>query len=237
MKIKNQFGVTAVETTLIVVVALMVVGAGYYVWHRNYSSTTVQGNTNTATTPKVTAESTNSRPACTINKTIHGALFTASNNLYSLCIPDGWQLVDQPDPVGPGQTWDYVFSDASDLVYKSGAIPDIQKATAGKDGPFAFEFEEGDSTGGYFGQPLDSASWTRGTTIQAVNVTGVSYSTVQTTTPGVGLGGIPKGTQQYTFSFDSKNKVHGVGVNYNIFPGDVNQLTLVEQVLATLKFN
>jgi hypothetical protein len=241
---KGESGFGAVEGVLILVVVLVLAGAGWYVWHKNKNSTTAASNS-VATTPTPTQSAKTSKvpyakigPKCTTaDKTVNGELFTASNNLYSICIPDGWHILDQAYQIQTGYYWGSVFADAAGLGYKAGSNPVVDQTTEGKDGPFAFSFGEGDSSDGYYGQPLDADNWVKGSSIKAVNSTGVSYSVTATVNPGIGVGAIPKGTKEYTFSFNSSKKVLGLAANYNIFPGDKNQLDLIEKVLSTLKFN
>ena len=218
MRMKNQQGFAHVMAVVFAVFVLAVIGStGYFVWHRQHMTPSPTSNK--------TQAKTSSMIACNVGgKSVQGELFSPANDAYAICIPDGWKLVDET------QSSVNLLADASGLTYKGGTKPSIEKTTDGKDGPFAFTLEYSNPS------PDLLEGYTSVHAFNAANVVGSKYTRTQVAQSGAGLGSIPVGTQQCAYLFNTKSG-SGVEIDYNVFPGDTSQLSLVEKVIATFRFN
>ncbi len=222
-KIKQQAGFSAVEGLIVILVLLILGGTGYFVWHRHNST-----NENKTAASHSTVKS-NVRNCHTTDGSIRGELFTDGNGMYSICIPDGWDIAVATNGVNS------LMADASGLHYKAGTTPTITKTTEGKDGPSAFDlFPSSPSAAIGF----NADQYTNLGSFKAANVTGTKSTRIETSqSADGGLGEVPVGTHQYTYIFNSAKLQEGVEIDYNIAPGDSNQLSLIDKVVATFRFN
>ncbi len=213
---KNTKGFTLIEGLLILVIAGVLGGTGWYVWH-HHKKTTIPSS---STTSPTSASSTQSTTSATPDPTANWTLFTSQDG-FSIRIPDGWQLINNNgELISP--------VDSSSLTYKAGTAATITKQTLGDDAVHPFVIY----SPGYTDQQLKSANYQNLGQISAKNTIATKYYYEQTSQPqGLGL---DKGDKEYRYHFASGQKT--VDVTYVIRPGDSDNTNMVEKAVKTFSF-
>lgn len=229
MKRQNQSGFAHVGAVLLVIIVLAVLGGGgYYVYHKNKTKNDANTTTNNSSSQGKDGSGLGSAPAnktdCGLEGEYKGKYLISYNSsnaaLFGFCAPNGWTLGEV--------TGSPVFlADASGLKYKADADVKVNKVGAG-DGARAF--------GVYYNTSADRPpeGLTKVGTVEAAKLTGTEYYKLHDTDE-TGLGAVPKGTKEYAYYFAKEGK--SVLVTYNIFPGDTDNLALVNKLVKTVNID
>ncbi|HET8708796.1 MAG TPA: hypothetical protein VFL85_00790 [Candidatus Saccharimonadales bacterium] len=222
---KKQSGFAVVETVLVLVIIAAIAGTAYYVWQRSHSKSTVAETSNVTKKPATSSEDDNL--AAKLGKScsagdMKGKLLTAPKAAYSLCVPNGWRLMNYQDyPT-------YLDSDANGLVYTASIAPK-QEVGGGHDGITAFSVQYNETAAGA------PAGFNTVGPFKADNVTGTEYAYTETKATKNVEGNVPKGTQRHAYYFENGGK--SIEIDYNLFPGDADHTDAVAAVAKTLIFN
>ena len=228
MKKQNQSGFAHAGAVLLLVIVLVVLGGGgYYVWHKNKDKKT-DTNTPTNTRQGKDGSGLGAAPAnktdCGLEGEYKGKYLISYNSskaaLFGFCAPNGWTLSEV--------TGGSVFTaDAAGMKYQADADVKVNKVGAG-DGATAF--------GVYYNTSADRPfeGLTKIGTVEAAKLTGTEYYKLHDADES-GLGAIPKGTKEYSYYFTKDGK--SVLVTYNIFPGDTDNLALVNKLVKTVNID
>ena len=217
-----QKGFAIVETLLVVVILALVGFIGWYIWH-------VKTNTDKAFThASLSSAATSTHTVCqATDKSYTGRVFIAPGGTYKLCEPNGWLLYTNGDAKGSS-----IIANANNLVYQLSKAASA-KGISGTDGSSAFGIFYNINNSSV---PIDGFSnFIAAGSFKAMNIVGNKYTRTQAVAPTEGLGSVPEGTQQYEYHFVKDNR--DISVEYNVFPGDISRVPLVEAVVHTLELN
>lgn len=219
---KRQSGFAVVESIVVLVIVAAIAGVGYYVWNRGQD--TSAKTKRSATTSQANNDQNDDVAAslgkgCTAGE-MKGKLFTAEKAKYSLCLPDGWNVLVQKG--------DLLTSDVPGMAYALGTAPKITVTADGGDGATAFALYYNETAAG---TPVD---YNTVGPFEADNVSGTEYARTETKKQ-TGLGAVPKGTQQHAYYFENGGK--SIEIDYNLLPGDVDHTDAAAVVAKTLIFN
>ena len=217
---KNHQRVGVVQILLLLAVILFAGGFGWYVWQngREIDRTYQQAAQSDATASGVAASGVGG--TChSPDKSLEGHFYVAKGRAYSVCLPDGWKLLDM-------KTAGHTLL-GSGLEYQAGVAPTVTPTTDGKDGPFELTI--------FASAAADTSApsgYADAGTMRGVHMAGKKYTRTETADSGEGFGAIPKGTMQTVYIF-SKGAT-AVTITYNFSPGSADASAAVAQLAASV---
>lgn len=224
MKKPTRAGFASPYVILVIVIIVAVGYIGWVAWNRTQTPAIIQNQT------AATATGLEGTCKLTDGKTI-GMEYVEPNLHYSLCIPDGWQVVYNPT-AGAHVLW------ASSLVYRVGTNPTATESTDGKDGPLPLTVQyytvvpqkitDGTTTSGAVTTTVTNLG-----TIAAINVTGSKYESTFSVTPNAEGIGPADGSVEYNYVFASTGG--SVHMTYYRAPGDLDNSGLIDLVAKSVR--
>jgi hypothetical protein len=225
----NQKGFGAVEAFLILVIIGIIGGAGWYVMKANKNIDDTNKKTITIGTSALTGKPKSSSPI--VQKSIpkdsdNWLLVESTGNKYKLNIPDGWKLTKDTSS-------DQIVSstDPNDITYSKGTKATITtREFGGTDAPLRFIIFTADAPIKFIGSTPTQSEF-----INDAGIKGSKYFETHGPREANDIGPGPiEGQKSYDYEFLNKGKY--VRAEYQILPGDPNNLQYVELALKTLKF-
>lgn len=218
---KKQSGFAIIETIVVLVIFVVIAGVGFAVWSRNHDTSSKAKSATAASSHNSNDDKSTAKLGKDCSSgTMKGKLFMAEKAEYSICLPDGWNVL-----VLGGNSFG---AEENDLTYVKGTQPIISFKEGGGEGPSVFGLYYNATTSGA------PANFNTVGQFQAQNVTGTEYARTETKTQE-GLGGVPKGTLQHVYYFEKGGK--SIEIDYNLEPGNVDRTDAVVAVAKTLLFN
>jgi hypothetical protein len=220
-KTQKQNGFAVVEGLLILLLAGIIGGTGYYVWHSKQQTDKTlfeAGNEKN----QVTKNTKPSAPS-TADETADWLIYKSPRNLYTIKVPDGWHLVRETD-----DSITLVGFSLDDIAFKSGTKATVETEPGGRDGPIPFMM-------GVIGQEGYDISTPRGDkqtgfkTNQGADVD--KYVFTQTSKPeGPDL---PVGGKSYGYVISKTSTT--ILIIHDEVPGDPNNVGTLEKMIKTLE--
>lgn len=213
----NQQGFSAVEAVLIIVVLGILGFTGWFVYKSQKDTSKTLNNSGNSSV------NTNKKSTAPKDETAEWTEYNSANNTYALRIPDGWKLTENGDD-------GMIYGTGNNILYQPGVLASVTHTTEGRDGLYGFfvSFDKAEQAA-----KRTFAGYTKvGDFKTNTGLTGTRY-TFKYTSDTVGIGP-SKGTVEYVYYF-MKDKT-GIYVQYDLVPGAVDQLAVVELAVKTLTF-
>lgn len=221
MKMQKGFGI--VETLLILVIVGLLGGTGWYVWNAHNKTADTFNNADSANS---SAASYSKKQSSTMNKqteadpSANWKVATSKQDFFSVKIPDGWKITNYG-----GSDW----MRGSGIDYQRGTSAIIEETATPYAGDSPSKFDIIVLKDSQFGTPQGTA-----TNFSIDLLSGKKYSYTFDKDTDRGIGQRDKGDKIYEYRF-SVGSGKSLDITYNVFSGDTDQISLVEQVIKTIK--